>query len=503
MAAPPRPRAGRDAYDFSHDLIREVAYLALSPARRRQHHLRVARALERLHADDPGPVSGQLAAHYDRAGAADQAVAWYGRAAATAQQLHAHAEAVRLLDRALDLLRALPETPERRARELALLTRAARAPSRRSDGYPSGRLVEVQRRALALTQALGGEPDPPLLRSLAIASLSRDDFAEARRLAEQLRARGERDADDVLLVEGEYVLGVAAFWQGEFARRAGLPRVGCRALTAPRIAAPTCWRYAQDPKVVCLIRLGCTLWFLGQPEAAIRARDAGLALGEEIGHPFTRMIALMFAALLSLEAREPERLRAVRGDCSPPTVASARLGTTRPSSKSTCGYVDVLDGRAVAGIARIQRAIDETPVAAPTPGHYALLQRVLLEACAAAGEARTGLAAAERLLAMGKGAGLWAGGGPPAARRVPRRARDAGAGGRDRVRPRAPGRARPGGAVARTAGRDEPPPLPDAGAATGRACGAARAQLAALLVGFREGHETPDLREAAALLPTP
>src|SRR3712207_2947495 len=63
---------GADAYDFSHDKIREVAYLALSPARRRHHHLRVARALERLH--DPGPVSGQLAMHYERAGAADEAV---------------------------------------------------------------------------------------------------------------------------------------------------------------------------------------------------------------------------------------------------------------------------------------------------------------------------------------------------------------------------------------------------------------------------------------------
>ncbi|MFN8517227.1 MAG: AAA family ATPase, partial [Chloroflexia bacterium] len=112
---------GSDAYDFSHDTIREVAYLALGPVRRRQQHLRVARALERVFAHDPGPVSGQLADHYDRAGAADQAVTWYGRAAALAQQLHASDVAVRLLDRALDLLRTLLGGPERRERELALL----------------------------------------------------------------------------------------------------------------------------------------------------------------------------------------------------------------------------------------------------------------------------------------------------------------------------------------------------------------------------------------------
>ena len=111
---------GADAYDFSHDKIREVAYLALSPARRRHHHLRVAHTLERLH--DPGPVSGQLAMHYERAGAADKAVTWYVRAAEVAQQLHANVEAVRLLERALDLLHTLPETPERDTRELAILS---------------------------------------------------------------------------------------------------------------------------------------------------------------------------------------------------------------------------------------------------------------------------------------------------------------------------------------------------------------------------------------------
>ncbi len=91
---------GAEAYDFSHDKIREVAYLALSPARRRHLHLRVAHALERLHAHDPGPVSGQLAMHYERAGATGQATTWYVCAAEVAQRLYANVETIRLLDRA-------------------------------------------------------------------------------------------------------------------------------------------------------------------------------------------------------------------------------------------------------------------------------------------------------------------------------------------------------------------------------------------------------------------
>src|SRR5439155_10437336 len=162
---------GADAYDFSHDKIREVAYLALSPARRRHLHLRVAQALERLRPHDPGPVSGQIAGHYERAGAVGPAVTWYQRAAEAAQHLYASADADRLLSRALDLLRAHPDTAERQTQELAVLT-AFPGPLVAVEGYASSRLAEVQRRALEIARALGVEPAPPLLRSLALASLS-------------------------------------------------------------------------------------------------------------------------------------------------------------------------------------------------------------------------------------------------------------------------------------------------------------------------------------------
>jgi hypothetical protein len=289
-------------------------------------------------------------------------------------------------------------------REVAILT-ALPAPLVAVEGYQSGRVTAVQRRALELTQALGIEPAPTLLRSLAIASLSRDDFAGARRFAEQLRARGERDADDVLLVEGEYLLGVAAFWRGEFdTARANFESAVAHYRPAHRPAHLL--RYGQDPQVVCLNRLAYTLWFLGHPGTAAQARDASLALADEVRHPYTRQAALNFAALLSLELRELERLRAYVALL---TASGSEYDARqiRSSVEVLLGYVDVLDGREVFGIARIQRVIDDTPGAAPAPGTHAIFLRVLLEACAAAREAQSGLAVAERLLAMGEGARLW------------------------------------------------------------------------------------------------
>ena len=43
---------GAGSYDYTHDLLREVAYSGLSPIRRRSLHQRVARALEELYAPD-------------------------------------------------------------------------------------------------------------------------------------------------------------------------------------------------------------------------------------------------------------------------------------------------------------------------------------------------------------------------------------------------------------------------------------------------------------------
>jgi tetratricopeptide (TPR) repeat protein len=393
---------GPHAYDFSHDKIREVAYLALSPVQRRHHHGAVARALERLYAGDIDAVSGQIAAHWERAGQLEAAIDWYRRAAEAAQRLHASADAARLLDRALDLLRLLPETSERGAREIAILA-ALPAVLGMAEGFASPRLSDVHRRALELASTLGVELPPPLLRSLAIASLSQSDFARAQWFGQQLHARGEHSADDVLLVESDYVLGIAAFWQGQLAVARGRFEAAVERYR-PEYRRAHLFHYGLDPKAICLSRLGNTLWFLGYPEAAVRARDAALALAEEIAHPFTKATVLVFASMLALDLRDPERVREYWATLIAGLGDRAGL-PARLHAEALAGYSDVVDGRATAGIARIQRALAETRGVDHAPGHRASWLRVLLEACAVAGDARAGLEAAER--AIGLDASLW------------------------------------------------------------------------------------------------
>ena len=394
---------GADAYDFSHDRIREVAYARISPAIRRDQHLRVARALERRHADEPGSVSAQIAAHLDRAGAREDAVGWYLRAAQEAQRLHANLEAIRLLDRGRALLSALP-AGARDERELAL-DLALLAPLSTVEGVVSRRLIEAQRRAVELSERLGRLAPAPLLRSIALTTLAQGRLDDARRAGEQLRGRGEDAGDDVLLVESHYVLGIAAFWQGELDVARGHFEAAL-ARYRPEQRATHLARYGLDPEVVCMSRLANTLFFLGEPEAAVLTRDRALERAEEVGHPFSAAIAHVFAGILALDLGDDDGVRREVAALRSPSLGreGRAIGV---STEALAGYVDVLDGRVAAGLARIGRAVEAASEGDHAPGMWASAVRVLVEAHARAGDARGGLQAADLRAASRTGARLW------------------------------------------------------------------------------------------------
>ncbi len=93
---------GSGAYDFSHEGIRAVAYAEMGPIRQRLLHRRVAQALEELDGEELDALSSLIASHYERAGQPQSAIHYYRRAAAVAQRLYAHSEAVALYSHLLE-----------------------------------------------------------------------------------------------------------------------------------------------------------------------------------------------------------------------------------------------------------------------------------------------------------------------------------------------------------------------------------------------------------------
>jgi len=307
--------------------------------------------------------------------------------------MHARREAIRLLDRALELARDPAVRCDLLTTVIPLVAN--------DEGFGSPRVAGLQRRALDLAQRLDVEPAAPLLRSLALMALSKSDFGASQRFGDLLRERGARDGDDVLLVESDYVLGISAFWQARLqdARRHFEAAV---ARYRPEHRATHLFGYGLDPYVVCLSRLANTLGFLGEPDAARRACDEALAVADEIAHPPTSDTAHVFAALLALDLGDDAAVRRHAA-----ALARAETKPAAVAGEALAGHLEVLDGRAEAGVARARRTFEDPGDHAP--GHHACIARIVLAACVAAGDARAGIEAADRLLAAGAGAALWAG----------------------------------------------------------------------------------------------
>ncbi len=395
---------GADAYDFDHDRIREVAYAELGPALRRRHHLRIATALAAAPGDEAEQASAEIAWHFEQAAEVRAALDWYARAVEAAQRVHATRKAVRLAERALALVVALPEGNDRDERELALLGLLV-VPVGALDGAVAPRLLEAERRALELSASRGVEPAPAVLRWAALSSLAEGRLQDARALGERLRRRAAQEADGAMLVESCYVLGVSAFWQGELEAA----REEFEAAVAgyrPEHRGTHLVRYGLDPQVICRSRLANTLWLLGHVDAALAACDDARALAAEVGHPATLGTALVFAALLALELRDEGLLRRhVQALAEASTREEGRANLT--SARALAGYLLALDGKPAEGLGEIRALLDETRRAEHAPGIHALLFRVLLEGYARAGDSATGLELARSAPADRAGAALF------------------------------------------------------------------------------------------------
>lgn len=296
-------------YAFAHGIIREVVQARITGARAKVIHRRVAQALEQVHKSDLNRVSKRLAYHWEEAGEPRRAITAHLAAGRMAQHLYANLEAEHHLEQGLRLCRDYLDGEERDSQMLALLQ--ALSPSVvQGRGYGARQVQMVGEQVQALSHSLNRALSAPQLRMQAISHLVVGHIGQAEELGQQLLALGEKDEDRVAQVEAHYVLGVTHHWSGAFVpARHHLERA--IALYTPQCHETHIRAYAQDPAVVCRVRLSLVLWHLGHPLGAERMGEEALALAREFDHPFSRAYALhWFAWLQNLRGDAEATLRA-------------------------------------------------------------------------------------------------------------------------------------------------------------------------------------------------
>ena len=90
-------------YIFKHALLRDVTYESVLLRQRRAYHARVARWLIERSGERVEEYAGLIAEHYERAGEAEPAAAWYTRAGQGAQKVYANEAAIAMYEKALTL----------------------------------------------------------------------------------------------------------------------------------------------------------------------------------------------------------------------------------------------------------------------------------------------------------------------------------------------------------------------------------------------------------------
>jgi len=99
-------------YLFKHALIQDAAYQSLLKSTRQQYHQRTAQVLAEQLPETAETQPELVAHHYTEAGLTEQAIPYWQRAGQHASDRSAHLEAVRHFTKGIELLKALPETPE-------------------------------------------------------------------------------------------------------------------------------------------------------------------------------------------------------------------------------------------------------------------------------------------------------------------------------------------------------------------------------------------------------
>jgi class 3 adenylate cyclase/tetratricopeptide (TPR) repeat protein len=286
-------------YQFRHALQQEAAYQSLPRSARRKCHRSIAQALvERF----PAQVEEQpevLAHHYTEAGEVETAIRYWVRAGELASQRVANEEAIRHLTLALQLLRGLPESPERSGQELKLLLTLG-VPLVQVQGYGSPEATRIHERAQHLLRT-GGESLAGLelpYWSLYAYHFSRANYSLALEVVEFMLETGRRQQDPELLAQGHRMMSLLCIIWGRLheaqahARRA--EECSDFDLERHRAVAAKQW---VNPRAAALSYGYVYQTMLGEPEAANRYCLEAMDLASRIGHAHTTAFVLIQLAI--------------------------------------------------------------------------------------------------------------------------------------------------------------------------------------------------------------
>jgi DNA-binding SARP family transcriptional activator/predicted ATPase len=392
------------SYRFRHTLYQKYLYSNLDEVERVYLHEQVGTAMEALYEAQEGitaiaDIAPQLARHFLEARIAEKAVHYLHQAGERAIQLSAYQEALAHLTKGLALLMTLPDSPERDQQELGLQLSIGLA-WKHNWAIPQGK--KSINRARELCQQLGKTAQlSRVLGELAVYHYVRAEYQRALEFGSEALSLAEQANDPILVAEGHWYLGVIMFSLGDYTiARDHLEQV-TSFYNPEQHHRSLVFLRGVDAGLSALAYDACCMWCLGYPDQALKNGQQALALARRFDHPFTLADVLCYAGCLFNTMRCDAQ--ALKED------ADALIRLSHEKGIAGAGWSGIgmcFQGEALAMLGQVQEAIPQIRQGMAVDQsdnvhlHIPLALRSLAQAQAQAGHLEEGLNTLAEALAL-------------------------------------------------------------------------------------------------------
>jgi class 3 adenylate cyclase/predicted ATPase len=271
-------------YSFKHALVQDAAHGSLLRKARQLLHAQIAQALE---TDSPELMDTQpelLAQHYAEAGVIEKSIAYWGKAGHRSAARSAMTEAGAQLYKGLEQLALLPDSPEQQRQELEFYS-ALGAVLHVVKGHAAPETGQAYTRARELWEQLGSPSEflgVPYGQSRY--HVFRGELDLAQRLDDDvLRLSRQRD-NSAGLVLGHSSSGRNLMFGGKFGpSRSHLEEA--LALYDPISHCSLAQQIGVHPRINSQVFLGIVLFCLGYSDQALARSSAAIAEARRLAHP--------------------------------------------------------------------------------------------------------------------------------------------------------------------------------------------------------------------------
>ena len=375
-------------YVFKHALIQDAAYQSLLKSKRQHYHEQIAQILEARFPEIGETQPELVARHYSEAGLIAHSIPYWRRAGQRAIARSAHVEAIRHLTAGLELLKSLPDTPERSQQELMLQTVLGPA-LMAMKGYGAPEVEKSYARALELCRQIGETPRLlQVLMGLGTFYFTRGQLKIAYELRERCLQFAQQTPSRTRQQQAHLVFANSLFYMGELASAREHMQ---QAIALYDFDHRQSQRAFQDPGIDCLSYMALILWSLGYPEQAMERSRQALTLAQALSHPLSSVVALVIAAWLHNVRRE-ESIVQERAETAMTLSNEQGFSLWAAFAAIFLGWALTQQGQDAEGIVQLRRGLAESR-AKGAEGTHSFFFSMLADAYAKAGQSDEGLQA--------------------------------------------------------------------------------------------------------------